>query len=190
MKKFRTSILKKIILLGLLITALLHAESKIYLGTGYAYNNERITYGTQHTAVNNNAALLKIGYGDRKAYAVEFSLDYVDNNSRIFASNDGKKYGFNVELLKAWDFGIHVNPYLKAGFGAGYLETPADLHNGSLTYGTFNLGAGFFIPLGEYLDLELAYEYKNVSYQKLDLNATITPSSHLNTGYIGLNFRF
>ncbi|MEN4052634.1 MULTISPECIES: outer membrane beta-barrel protein [Sulfurimonas] len=182
--------MKKIILLLLLITSLLNAESKIYFGAGYAYNSETITYGEDDWTIDNNAAQIKVGYGDRKAYAVELSFDYVDNNSRIFDSNDGKKYGFNVELLKAWDFGIYVNPYLKAGFGGGYLETPADLHNGSLTYGSFNLGAGFFIPISEHFDLELAYEYKNISYQKLDLNSTLTPSSHLNIGYVGINFRF
>jgi len=182
--------LKKIILLLALITSLLNAESTIYFGTGYAYNSELITYGENEWTVDNNAAQIKVGYGDRKAYAVELSLDYVDNSSRIFDSNDGKKYGFNVELLKAWDIGIFANPYLKVGFGGGYLDTPADLHNGSLTYGSFNLGAGFFIPLGKHWDLEVAYEYKNTSYQKLDLNSSDSPSSHLNIGYVGINFRF
>jgi opacity protein-like surface antigen len=190
LKKFRIAVLKKIILLLLLITSLLNAESKIYFGVGYAYNSELITYDDKEWSVDNNAAQIKVGYGDRAAYAVELSLDYVDNNSRIFDGNDGKKYGFNVELLKAWDFGIYVNPYLKAGFGGGYLDTPADLHNGSLTYGSYNLGGGVFIPLGEQWDLEIAYEYKYTSYQKLDLNSTISPSSHLNIGYVGINFRF
>ena len=182
--------LKKITLLLLLITSLLNAESKVYFGTGYAYNNETISYKNNSKTISNNAARIKVGYGDRKAYAVEFSLDYVDNKSAIFDTNDGKKYGFNVELLKAWDFGIYINPYLKAGFGAGYLETPADLNNGSLTYGSFNLGAGFFIPINEHLDIELTYEYKNVSYQKLDTNESFSPSSHLNIAYVGVNFRF
>jgi len=182
--------LKKITLLLLLLSSLLFAKSKIYLGTGYAYNSETVSYNGSNKTISNNAARIKIGYGDRKAYAVEFSLDYVDNNKKIFDSNDGKKYGFNVELLKAFDFGIYVNPFFKAGFGAGYLDTPADLNNGSLTYGTFNLGTGVFIPMGEHFDIELAYEYKNVSYQKLDSNSTTSPSSNLHIGYIGVNFRF
>ena len=181
--------MKKIALL-LLISSLLFAQSKIYLGTGYAYNKEDISYNGSSISVNNNAARLKIGYGDREAYAVEFSLDYVDNNKKIFDANDGKKYGFNVELLKAFDFGIYINPFFKAGFGAGYLDTPADVHNGSLTYGTFNLGTGMFIPINEHFDIEVAYEYKNVSYQKLDNNLTYSPSSSLHIGYVGVNFRF
>ena len=182
--------MKKIALLLFALSSLLFAESKIYLGTGYAYNSETVSYNGKERSINNNAARVKIGYGDRTAYAVELSLDYVDNNKKIFDANDGKKYGFNVELLKAFDFDIYVNPFLKAGFGAGYLKTPADLHNGSLTYGTFNLGGGMFIPINEHFDIEVAYEYKNVSYQKLDNNLTSSPSSNLHIGYIGVNFRF
>ncbi|MBA1432730.1 MAG: outer membrane beta-barrel protein [Epsilonproteobacteria bacterium] len=181
--------MKKITLL-LLISSLLLAQSKIYLGTGYGYNQEDISYNGSQLSVNNNAARVKIGYGDREAYAVELSFDYVDNNKEIFGPDDGQKYGFNVELLKAFDFGIYVNPFFKAGFGAGYLNTPEDVTNGSLTYGTFNLGTGLFIPINEHFDIEVAYEFKNVSYQKLGTNLTYSPSSTLHIGYVGVNFRF
>ena len=182
--------MKKLLPLLLLFSSLLFAEAKIYLGAGYAYNSETVKYNSSEDTISNNALRLKIGYGDRKAYAVELSLDYVDNKSSIFDSGDGKKYGFNVELLKAWDFDIYVNPFVKAGFGAGYLETPADLNNGSLTYGSWNLGTGIFIPINEHFDIELAYEYKYVSYQKLDNDLASNPTSSLNIGYIGVNFRF
>jgi len=181
--------LKKIILLLLALSSLLLAESKIYLGAGYLYDNENISYASTSKTINENAARIKIGYGDRKAYAVEFSFDYVDNTSEIFAANDGKKYGFNVDLLKAYDFGIYVNPFLKAGIGAGYLETDADTTNQSLTYGSFNLGTGVFIPLGEHFDIEIAYEYKNLSYQKIDSNSE-RPTSTLQSAYIGFNIRY
>ncbi len=182
--------MKKILLLWLMISSLLVAQSKIYFGTGYTYNSENISYPGYDKSINNNGARVKVGYGDRAAYAVEFSLDYLDTKNTYFDSHDGKKYGFNVELLKAFDFGIYVNPFFKAGFGAGYLDTPADRYNGSLTYGTFNLGTGVFIPINEHFDIEVAYEYKGVSYQKVDSNLTYSPSSSLHTGYIGVNFRF
>ena len=182
--------MKKLLPLLLFISSLLYAEAKIYLGTGYAYNSETVKYNGSEDTISNDALRLKIGYGDRKAYAIEFSFDYVDNKSSIFDSGDGKKYGFNIELLKAWDFDIYINPFVKAGFGAGYLETPADLNNGSLTYGSWNLGTGFFIPVNEHFDVEIAYEYKNVSYQKLDNSLSIKPTSQLNIGYIGVNFRY
>ena len=182
--------MKKLLPLLLFISSLLYAEAKIYLGTGYAYNSETVKYNGKEDTISNNALRLKIGYGDINAYAIELSLEYVDNKSTIFDSGDGKKYAFNVELLKAWDFGIFLNPFVKVGFGAGYLETPADLHNGSLTYGTFNLGAGCFIPINEHIDIELAYEHKSASYQKLDNGLTTNPSSQTDIGYAGINFRF
>jgi len=182
--------LKKILLLLFFFSSILFAEAKIYFGTGYEYNSETVKYAGQDKTVSNNAALIKVGYGDINAYAVEFSFEYVDNKSNVFDSNDGKKYGFNIELLKSWNLGIFLNPFLKAGFGAGYLETPADLHNGSLTYGTFNMGTGCFIPVSEYFDIEIAYEYRITSYQKLDNALTNNPTSQINIGYAGVNFRF
>jgi opacity protein-like surface antigen len=184
--------LKKLTLLLLSLSSLLLADSSIYIGTGYAYDTEKLTYESNSKTINNNEARVKIGYGDRSAYAIELSLDYVDNHSNIFDANDGKKYAFNVELLKAWDFGIIINPYLKAGFGAGYLETDADLYNNSLTYGSFNLGSGFFLPINKHLDLEFAYEYKNLSYQPLNADTTSSskPTSNLHVIYLGVNFRF
>jgi len=181
--------LKKIILLLLALSSLLLAQTKIYLGLGYGYNSENISYASASKTINENAARIKIGYGDRKAYAVELSFDYIDNNSEIFAANDGKRYGFNVDLLKAFDFGIYVNPFIKAGIGAGYLETDADTTNQSLTYGSFNLGTGVFIPLGKSSDIEIAYEYKNLSYQKIDTNGE-RPTSTLHSAYIGFNIRY
>lgn len=182
--------MKKILLLPLFLSSFLYAEASVYFGTGYAYNSETVSYNNAKKTICNNAARLKIAYGDRDAYAVEFSLDYVDNKSSIFHTGDGKKYGFNIELLKAWNFNIFANPFLKAGFGAGYFETPADLNNGSLTYGSWNLGTGVFIPLNKNIDVEIAYEYKYLSYQKLDNSLITHPTATLNIAYIGMNFRF
>ena len=181
--------MKKITLL-LLISSLLFGESKIYFGTGYTYNSETISYESNEKSVSNNGARIKFGYGDREAYAVEFSIDYLDITKQYLNDSDKYKLGFNVELLKAFDFGIYVNPFFKAGFGAGYMDTTADTYNNSLTYGSFNLGGGIFIPINEHFDVEVAYEYKNISYQKVDTNDSYSPDGSLHTGYIGVNFRF
>lgn len=182
--------MKKIIPLLLFLSSLLFADAKVYLGTGYAYNSETISYNNTTKTVDNNALRLKIGYGDIKAYAIELSFDYIDNNSAIFDNDDGKKYEFNVELLKAFDFGIYINPFFKAGFGSGYLETPADQYNGSLSYGSFNLGTGFFLPINKHVDFECTYEYKNLSYQSLDDTTNNKPTSNVNILYLGVNYRF
>ena len=114
----------------------------------------------------------------------------INIENELKSANSSTSNLFNVELLKAFDFGIYVNPFLKAGFGAGYLETNADVTNKSLTYGSFNLGAGIFIPIGESFDIELAYENKNVSYQKPDSTYNDNPTSNLHVGYVGFNIRY
>ena len=182
--------MKKLLLLLPLLSTLLLAKAQIYVGTGYSYNSETLSYAGDEKSFQNNGVRLKIGYGDIKAYAIELSLDYIDNQEAIFAANDAEKIGFNLELLKAFDLNTFANPFFKAGFGAGYLKTDADVVNQSLSYGTWNLGMGLFIPYNEHVDFEIAYEYKYLSYQKTDPVLDETPSSHLNIAYFGINYRF
>ena len=190
LEKFEDIHLKKLLLLLPLLSSLLFAEAKIYFGTGYTYNYESLSYLGDEMSFSSNGVRLKVGYGDIKAYSIELSLDYVDNKKAVLSQNDAEKIGFNLELLKAFDWDIYVYPFLKAGFGAGYFKTDADIVNQSLTYGTWNLGAGVFIPYSEHIDFEVAYEYKSLSYQKTDPALNTSPSSDLNIAYIGVNFRF
>ncbi len=181
--------MKKIILFSLLLTSL-YADAKVYMGVGGGIYNETLDNPTE-TSISSNMARVKVGYGVREAYAIEFSVDYVDNSEFLFDDNDGARYGLNVELIKAFDWGIYINPFIKAGFGMGYMETTIKDGEDSLSYGTFNLGLGTFIPMGEHLDLEVAYDYKYTSYQKVQqLSDEDIQKSMSHTGYIGVNVRF
>jgi opacity protein-like surface antigen len=150
---------------------------------------------TELTEASSTADILyiKAGYGERTAYAIEFSIDYVNNKDPLFSANDGAKYGLNVDLLKAFDFGIYVLPFAKVGLGAGNLDT--QINEGSLNYGSFNLGLGMFIPYNEHLDFELGYNYRYLTYEKNKENGgasvnDYTPTSHINMVYLGINTRF
>jgi Outer membrane protein beta-barrel domain len=177
-------ILNKIILLSLLLSSFVFAESKIYMGTGYGYTNTQTNFANSSVEQTTSSDLIRVkaGYGIREAYAVEFSIDYINSNP--------KKYAFDISLIKAFDWGIYVNPFVKAGFGAGILDN-RDNANKSLTYGSFNLGGGIYIPMGEHFDLEFSYEYKNRSYEKVnELEGTESRASHVNLAYLGFNVRF
>lgn len=179
--------MKKLLLFALL-TSSLFAEAKIYMGLGYSLYNEEYTKSASNVAsATDNAIKIKVGYGIREAYAVEFSVDYIEHASVDESPQAGKaKYGFNVALMKAFDWGIYVNPYMKAGFGAGYMDA-----TDSLAYGSFDLGAGLFIPINSSFDVELGYEYKHLSYEKVQNQALAEKNeSNVNAGYIGLNVRF
>jgi opacity protein-like surface antigen len=182
--KIEGTLLKKIILFLLTFTALAMADSKIYMGTGVGYGDvvTKISASAEEEKFSEETLRFKIGYGDREAYAVEFSMDYMNS--------DPKKYAFDISLLKAFDLGIYINPFAKIGFGAGVLDN-RDNANKSLTYGSFNLGGGILIPINEHFDAELAYEYKNRSYQRIDeSDGTESRTSHVNFLYLGLNFRY
>jgi len=188
--------LKKITLFLLLLSSL-YAESKFYLGLGYGMYDESLTRADDtEVSASPDMFTIKAGYGERTAYAIEFSVDYINNSDALFSSGDGAKYGLNVALLKAFDFGIYVLPYAKVGLGAGTMDS--DTSSGNLNYGSFNAGLGMFIPFNEHFDLEIAYDYRYMTYQKYKdptstTNPTVndpTPTSHINLVYIGLNARF
>lgn len=176
-----------LILLFLSFTSL-YADSKTYIGVGIARVSEKID--SQVNPIINSEVFAKIGYGERDGYAAEISLNYLQNRSKIVSNSDAQKLGFNIALIKAYDFGIYINPFLKAGFGAGTLKTDADTTNQSLTYGSFDLGTGFFIPLSNQVDLELGYRYQFVNYEKIDLTSSKSPSSYISGVYLGFNLRF
>jgi len=174
--------LKKIILILLSLTTFAAAQSQIYTGFGYGYFNTDMKNADTDTkeSITANAARFKIGYGSREAYAVEFSLDYIDSNP--------KRYGFDIALIKSYDFDIYVNPFAKVGFGAGILDNRESTAQ-SLRYGSFNLGGGLYVPLGEHSDIELSYEYKNISYQREE-SQNSNATGNTNNLYIGFNIRY
>lgn len=180
--------MKKILLFLLLITSL-YSEEQAYIGLGYGSFNEKFT-NNETTESSSNFTSVKAGYGEREKYAIEFSLQYIDNKSKIFSVNDSEKYGFNLDLLKSFDLGIYINPFFKAGFGFGYLTIDREIQD-LLHYGVFDCGVGVFIPLSEHLDIELGYIYKYTTYEGIDtIVDKISYSSHTNAAYIGLNTRF
>jgi len=184
----------KIIILFLLLINTLFAEAKLYLGSNYGNFEEKFTNDIDATS-SSQIAKVKLGYGVREAYAIELSLEYIENKSKIFSSDnevdtDGDKYGVNVDLIKAFDLDIFVLPYLKAGFGSGWFDIQRELQN-RLFYSSFNLGTGIFIPIGKNFDFELGYEYKYVSYESVDTIANkLNYTSNINEVYFGFNVRF
>ena len=181
--------MKKIILFLLLISSLYSSSSdaKIYLGTSYGYLNESFSE-SGYNSISAQTAKVKVGYGIRDSYAVEFSIDYTQKDKNVFSTNDGDRYGLNLEIMKAFDFDIYVNPFFKGGFGAGYLDID-NTSNKSLNYSSYNLGLGCFIPINEHLDFEIGYSYKFTSYEKISQTSQKL-NSHINIGYLGVNVRF
>lgn len=179
--------MKKILLFSLLITSL-YSDAKIYLGASTGGYLEQLDSNSKSSTTE--MLTLKAGYGDIKAYAIEFSIDYINNNTALFAQGDGIKYGMNVSLLKSFDFDIFFIPFVRVGFGAGKMDSNAKTNKSSLAYGSFNLGAGGFIPITDYLDIELGYDYRALTYEKADPALSSISKSNVNIIYAGFNIRY
>jgi hypothetical protein len=150
------------------------------MGAVYGYSNAQTNLANSSVEQTTSTDLLRVkaGYGIRESYAVEFSMDYINS--------DPKKYAFDINLIKAFDWDIYVNPFVKVGFGAGMLDK-GENNDKTLTYGSFNLGTGIYIPINESYDIELSYEYKNRSFEKENDESR---TSHVNVIYLGVNLRF
>ena len=176
--------MKKIALLAFLLSSL-YADAKFYTGVAYGLLNEKFSNETAK-ANEVSVAKIKVGYGDIAAYAVEFSLDFSETDSDFLSAETAKRYDFNIDLIKAFDYDIYVNPFFKVGVGTGFLDTT---DNGKLSFGSFKVGAGTFVPITDSVDIEVGYEYKYLSYEKAT-NLHISEQSHVNILYLGANFRF
>ncbi len=186
-----TSTLKKL-LFFLLFTSSLYSQSLLYIGTSIGAYHE--SFDTDDDiSLSTSIANFKIGYGNRKNYAIEFILDYMPNKSKIFSSSgtyDGDRYGFNIALVKAFDFDIYALPFIKAGFGSGYMKINRNMQR-KLSYGSYNVAAGMFLPINATLDVELGYEYRYVSYQSINtISQSLQYDAHANSVYCGINIRF
>lgn len=182
--------MKKIIL-SLLFSSFLFGDAKIYLGVSSGIAEENFT--SSDATSSSKFINLKFGYGIRESYGAAIALEYLKNESKIFSTgsqNDGDKFSVNLELVKAFDFDIYLLPFIKAGFGAGFLKVDRTIDN-KISFGSFNLGTGVLIPINNDFDFEFGYKYKSLSYEGLDLIASeVVHTSKSNSPYFGFNIRY
>ena len=179
--------MKKLIFVLLVPLATLLAEAHIYIGAMAGYGYEKLSNDTKSSG---ESFKLKAGYGDRRAYAFELSYMYTKNSAKIFSECETDKISFSADLIKSFDLHKDFIPYVKAGFGAGYLKTSRPYQN-TLNFGSFGLGLGVLYAIDEHIDIELSYEYRNVNYESIDLIAqTLMLESDLQNSYLGINYRF
>ncbi|WP_188108598.1 outer membrane beta-barrel protein [Sulfurimonas lithotrophica] len=180
--------MKSLIIILTLLTTSLYSEAKIYFGLDYGKFNE--DFSNIAAKSSSESVRLKLGYGIRENYSIEFALEALDNDSKIFSNNDGEKYALNIALVKTFDFDIYVLPFIKLGFGAGYMDVNRELQS-KLNFGSFNAEVGTYIPINEYLDFEIAYNYKDLSYEAVDTIAyELKYKSNVDTFYFGFNIRY
>lgn len=157
------------------------------LGGGVQYE----TYNDDESSKNTPYfGSMKFGYGDIHAYAIELVLNYIDNKSNIFSYDDKQRYGLDVMFLKAFDITEVLYPFVRAGFGAGEMQVDRKIEN-KISYSSYNIGAGTFVPLTEHIDLEVTYEYRFTSFKSVDLIVEKRKlQAHVNQIYFGINYRF
>jgi opacity protein-like surface antigen len=188
--------MKKLLITSLFLSTALFAEAQVYVGILGGIDAESV--GKPYNKnVSSPVGKLQIGYGDIKNYSVQLGFLYDKNTQNVFSTgtNDKEKYSMDVELIKAFDLGWKLSPFLKAGFGAGYFNT--DINYGgtsnktSLNFSSYNAGAGIYYPLSTHFNLEAGATYKAVSYQQIDSTSSDKgTTSKVIFSYAGIDYRF
>jgi len=210
--------LKKIILFFTLVsvTFAYQYDAKFYVGIGGGSEVENYTNTNKKEldAATSAIGTIKFGYGDQKAYAIEFAFNYIQNDTNTFSKDDGIKYGLDITFIKAYPLTTYFYPFVKVGFGAGEMEVDQEsigegaigitlteetkaLQRQRISYSSYNVGFGAYFPFSETFEIELSYMYRYNSYQSLDYSEdnaetieTYKLQSHINQIYLGVNKRF
>lgn len=185
----------KLLWMILLLPVILLAEAQPYLGVGGSSTAEMFTVENPGTDGRDESALfqaaqIKIGYGDPRAYAIEVALGYGRYDKNVFSEADTDYYYFDIALVKAFDIGWGFYPFLKIGMGTGELEVTRSTQS-SLSSGSFFGGGGVYVPLGLGIELEASALYRGKHWEDADMIDAQTQSSSIAVEpYIGFNFRF
>jgi opacity protein-like surface antigen len=160
------------------------------MGLGGGYQNE--SFAGDYSDIDNSPyfGAIKFGYGDIRAYNVEVVINYIDNQSKIFSNDDSDKYGMDIMFTKALNLSKYIYPYARAGMGAGEMKVDREFED-KITYSSYNIGLGAYIPLVAGMEFEINYEYRYTSYKAVDfINDKLELESHVNQVYMGVNYRF
>lgn len=167
------------------------AESSGYVGFSIEDSTEFFSLeGKDSVNVSSPQYKIKGGYGDIDGYGVEASFSYMDYSTNLFSKNDGAALMLDITLFKGWDAGYALYPYLDVGIGMGNMKVDRKLEK-SLTFSSFNLGAGVRYLIRENVGLDLGLNYKLRTWQSVSLvSDQVKVTSHLVNPYIGINYHF
>ncbi len=168
----------------------LFAEAAGYIGLSVEDSTEFFVLGDRTIDASTPQYKIKAGYGDIGGYAVEAAFSYMDYATDVFSVNDGAALMLDITLYKGWDVGNNFYPYLDVGIGMGDMKVQRQLEE-SLTFSSFNFGAGIRYVMNETYDFDVGLNYKLRSWQTISLvSDEIDVTSHLVNPYIGINYHF
>ena len=168
----------------------LYAEASAYFGLSIEDSTEFFVLEDETRNASTPQYKVKAGYGDIGGYSVEASFSYMDYATNIFSENDGKALMLDITLYRGWDVGYNLFPYIDAGIGMGEMDVTRELE-GSLSFSSFNFGAGLRYVINHTYDFDIGINYKLRTWQTISLvSNNINVTSHLVNPYIGINFHF
>jgi opacity protein-like surface antigen len=188
--------MKKILIISMLYSTMVLADSKVYLGLFGGVANEQFSKPKTGN-IFSSAAKINLGYGDYKSYSAEIYFLYNQDNKNYFSdtsSKGGTRYSAGLNLIKAFDFGVNFYPFVKVGFGGGYLSADITIQNGNrnnLKFSSLDAGFGFNYLLVKSVVLQVCATYKHTNYQQIDPQASSgSITSNGLTTLAGLMYRF
>ena len=181
------------ILLFSLFIGSLSADAKVFIGLKTALTNEtyEVNYRGQDESVDVSALAygVKLGYGNIRSYALEVSFLAQKFDKNVFSDSDSVNYLIDFDLIKSFDFGFDLLPFIKAGFGTGEMYVNRNIET-YVNNGYFKIGGGVYYTFYDVVDIELGTVYFNSSWTSLDLGSELKSTSNGYRPYGAINVRF
>lgn len=194
---------KSLGLASLLLAGSLYGASedagKWYLGVG-TFNGSgthSVTrtngYSDYDLSVDVSSTPVSIGFINENNNRFELSLFSMDADFSTGEKETISGYDINANItLDSMQSG-NLLPYINVGFGLyNWDNSGSDFVGGKDLKGVgFNLDLGLFYSIQKNIELEVAYQTKNVSWQEIQYtNYNATLSDSINGLYLGLNLKF
>jgi len=187
---------KSLILAGLLIASS-SVMADTYIGLDYAMNsNTTDDSGSVSLSVDNKYKdiSIKIGGGKDGGWKGQTRLSRITYDKSIFDSSNKTLTELGFDVIKEFKFDSIKNfyPYLKAGFGYGYMKVDG-YNQSAIAEVSYKLGLGISYKAVEHLYIVGGLDYVGRKWQEIESNYGSYSRSITDSGmqpYIGMNYAF
>ncbi len=173
--------------------------NELYFGADVAFsaNTNKYTGPTdpsQNYDVGNDYTELKLqlGYGEEADVKIQGYFSYLAYDEGIYDSTNEGLYEFGAELIKEFAYDEDIFPFVKAGFGFGFMGVNGYTKDMATEVGG-NLGAGVRYKLDEDISLKGGLDLVFRQWDSVYANSTLkqtnlqTDSTKL---YFGIEYTF
>lgn len=167
--------LKKLGIASLVLSSSLFAGSYIGMDFGMAKNDTTHStsglLGVGDTTKSNDYTDISLvfGTGDNGGVKIQGRINFVSYDEEIYVDGDSF-LEIGVDIIKEFDIGNNLYPFVKAGLGGDYMSVDEDVYDQSIAVGfELNAGAGVNYMATDKVGIIFGVDYKYRKWQDTEV---------------------